>query len=302
MNEESTSQKRLTAVIIVAVILIICIFGGIYIMIHINNVKQEQLRASSRIEQLFDAVSNLSYDDCYESPVNLEKCADKLAESKELIDKNSLGEKYDKKYSELNSYLSDMKVFIDFESKYDSFDVGMAPNIEELNQKLGGITNEKVLKIAKKQFDFAEKAQEYIIAKKLYDMQCNMHNNNPNYTITRVFHYKCEKDDYIGFGLGVEEPHYTWRDFFDKICVIGTSIYNMKVITDIQNNGEYALCINYTDEEGEDMIRYDYYNAEVEAMVKDGGIRYKVTQYRGGTASTSDNLTFEQLKDVCSVS
>ena len=129
-----------------------------------------------------------------------------------------------------------------------------------------------------------------------------MHNNNSDYVITKVFHYKYEKDDYIGFGLGVEEPYYTWRDFFDKIYVTGTSIYNTKVLTDIQNNGEYALCINYTDKEGEDMIRYDYYNAEVEATVKDGGIRYKVTQYRGGTASTSDNLTFEQLKDVCSVS
>lgn len=298
MSEETRLKSKHTAVVVIALLLIICIFAGVYLMIYINNKNQEQLRASNRIDQLFDDISDVDGDEYYEFKDNYEKCLDKLAETEKLIAENHLEEKYGTKYDELSSYLNDIKILRDLEEDYYWGDPSTSKSLFEVNEELNKLTNERVIKKANDTIDLESRVREYIISKNLYDMMRTLKEKNPTYIIEEVFSCGFKKDGSTEWGIGVDDYYPDWEDFRLNMTYFEPSITNYEIIDNIKNNGEYALCVRYLNDENSNRVQYRYWNVDVKASIKQGGAFYDVTEYYSGEPTTYNDLRFDQVSSM----
>lgn len=298
MEEEKvyqTNHTKITVLVTVLILCIVCSVGAVYMMIRANNIKQEQLRASDRIEQLFDSVAEVEN---FESESDYDKYTDKLDEVKTLMNENKLNDKYEKKLNELNLYLSDLKTLLKIEKLYTTF--MDEKSFIEINQEFNKLTDEKVIKKAVS-LDLDYQCEKYILAKYFYAAQNHIKNEDSNNYIRGVYSYNAATDTkYYGSDVGVEGiVDYYCDNFTDIYDYTGPSVkyLNNEIKDNVRSNGQYAICVDYTDGEGEKNISYWYLGFEVKSTLKPGGVRYNVTKYTEGVPSVSNDLSFDDLKD-----
>lgn len=296
MEEEKVYQTNHTKITVLVTVLILCIacsVGAVYMMIRANNIKQEQLRASDRIEQLFDSVAEVEN---FESESDYDKYTDKLDEVKTLMNENKLNDKYEKKLNELNLYLSDLKTLQEIEMLH--YDIHNEENFIKKNELFSKLTDEKVLKKAGI-FDLSEEAKNYIVAKYIYAAQNYFSREYPDCKLSKTYEYNTEDNSNT---IGVIGYYNTSADIYNNMRRI-SKYTGVDTIRDIRSKGCLAICVEYIKDYEinkilqDERILYWYVGFEVSATLKPGGVRYNVTKYSEGKPSVSNDLSFDDLKD-----
>ena len=275
------------------------VIGTTIWIIYSNNIKQEQLRASDRIEHLFDEISAV---EDIQSDVDYVNAENKLNEAKQLMEQNKLNDKYKNKYDELISYINDLQSLRKIIRLCTMTD---EKSFLAVNQEIEKLTCEKVIiRAAAYSLDFS--AKKFILAKCFDDAQKSLLNSHPGWTIKSAFYYIATSENpydytYTDYGLvknaiGVNEYCDTFTKLYDNTDMIATRL-SAKSKSNIKNNGKHGICIESIDENRKNWVTYWYVGFDVKSIIKKGGVIYEVTKYTEGEPSTQSNLTFNDLKN-----